>query len=169
MQRFEYQVLQTRQSMIGGKFSPDKLEDVLNDEARSGAASRLAGETPIRDSSSLAAASSTWCAVAVLVSSAVMRAHRPSDGRDPQVGLCLLIGYVVRRSSRREARVGTPAAPGASGRRRAGPVADAQAAPVAHPGRQGQVTVAGGAKRPCRVGTDDQGAGRLGYVEAQGR
>lgn len=36
MQRFEYQVLQMRESMIGGKLSPDKLEDVLNDEARQG-------------------------------------------------------------------------------------------------------------------------------------
>ncbi len=36
MQRFEYQVLQMRESMIGGKFSPDKLENILNDEARKG-------------------------------------------------------------------------------------------------------------------------------------
>lgn len=36
MQRFEYQVLQMRESMIGGKLSPDKLADVLNDEARQG-------------------------------------------------------------------------------------------------------------------------------------
>jgi hypothetical protein len=36
MQRFEYRVLQMRESMIGGKFSPDNLENVLNDEARQG-------------------------------------------------------------------------------------------------------------------------------------
>jgi hypothetical protein len=36
MQRYEYQVLQMRESMIGGKFSPDKLERILNDEARKG-------------------------------------------------------------------------------------------------------------------------------------
>jgi hypothetical protein len=36
MQRYEYQVMQIRESMIGGKFSPDKLERLLNDEARQG-------------------------------------------------------------------------------------------------------------------------------------
>jgi hypothetical protein len=36
MQRYEYQVVQIRESMIGGKFSPDKLERLLNDEARQG-------------------------------------------------------------------------------------------------------------------------------------
>jgi hypothetical protein len=36
MQRYEYQVLQMRESMMGGKFSPDKLERLLNDEARQG-------------------------------------------------------------------------------------------------------------------------------------
>jgi hypothetical protein len=36
MQRFEYRVLQLRESLIGGKLSPDTLEDILNDEARKG-------------------------------------------------------------------------------------------------------------------------------------
>jgi Domain of unknown function (DUF4177) len=36
MHRFEYRVLQLRESMIGGKLSPDKLEGILNDEARAG-------------------------------------------------------------------------------------------------------------------------------------
>jgi uncharacterized protein DUF4177 len=36
VQRFEYRVLQIRESMIGGKLSPDKLERMLNDEARDG-------------------------------------------------------------------------------------------------------------------------------------
>ena len=36
MQRYEYRVLQLRESMIGGKLSPDKLEGILNDEARAG-------------------------------------------------------------------------------------------------------------------------------------
>jgi hypothetical protein len=36
MQRYEYQVMQIRESMIGGKLSPDKLERLLNDEARQG-------------------------------------------------------------------------------------------------------------------------------------
>jgi hypothetical protein len=36
MQHFEYRVVQLRESMIGGKLSPDKLEKVLNEEARSG-------------------------------------------------------------------------------------------------------------------------------------
>ncbi len=36
MQRYEYQVQQVRESMIGGKLSPDKLERLLNDEARKG-------------------------------------------------------------------------------------------------------------------------------------
>jgi Domain of unknown function (DUF4177) len=36
MQRYEYQVMQIRESMIGGKLSPGKLERLLNDEARQG-------------------------------------------------------------------------------------------------------------------------------------
>jgi hypothetical protein len=36
MQRYEYRVLQLRESMIGGKLSPDKLEGILNDQAREG-------------------------------------------------------------------------------------------------------------------------------------
>jgi hypothetical protein len=36
MLRYQYKVLQMRESMFGGKFSPDKLENVLNDEARHG-------------------------------------------------------------------------------------------------------------------------------------
>src|SRR5690349_17571105 len=36
MQRYEYQVQQLRESMIGGKLSSDKLERLLNDEARKG-------------------------------------------------------------------------------------------------------------------------------------
>jgi hypothetical protein len=36
MQRYEYQVQQLRESMIGGKLSQDKLERLLNDEARKG-------------------------------------------------------------------------------------------------------------------------------------
>jgi hypothetical protein len=36
MQRYEYQVQQLRESMIGGKLSSDKLERLLNDEAGKG-------------------------------------------------------------------------------------------------------------------------------------
>jgi Domain of unknown function (DUF4177) len=36
MQRFEYRVIQLRESLIGGKLSADKLEEILNDEARKG-------------------------------------------------------------------------------------------------------------------------------------
>ena len=36
MQRFEYRVIQLRESLIGGKLSADKLEEVLNGEARKG-------------------------------------------------------------------------------------------------------------------------------------
>jgi hypothetical protein len=36
MQRFEYRVVQLRESLVGGKLSADKLEDILNDEARKG-------------------------------------------------------------------------------------------------------------------------------------
>jgi hypothetical protein len=40
MQRFEYKVIQLRESLIGGKLSADKLEEILNDEARKGWALR---------------------------------------------------------------------------------------------------------------------------------
>jgi hypothetical protein len=36
MDKYEYRVVQMRESMIGGKLSPDKLERLLNDEARQG-------------------------------------------------------------------------------------------------------------------------------------
>lgn len=36
MMRYEYRVLQLRESLIGGKLSDDKLERLLNDEARQG-------------------------------------------------------------------------------------------------------------------------------------
>ena len=36
MARYEYRVLQLRESMIGGKLSADKLENLLNDEAQQG-------------------------------------------------------------------------------------------------------------------------------------
>jgi hypothetical protein len=36
MTRYEYRVLQLRESMIGGKLSADKLEKLLNDEAGQG-------------------------------------------------------------------------------------------------------------------------------------
>ena len=36
MQRFEYRVVQLRESLIGGKLSGDKLEEILNGEARKG-------------------------------------------------------------------------------------------------------------------------------------
>jgi hypothetical protein len=36
VQRYEHRVLQLRESMIGGKLSPEKLERILNDEARQG-------------------------------------------------------------------------------------------------------------------------------------
>ena len=36
MQRFEYRVVQLRESLVGGKLSADKLEEILNDEARKG-------------------------------------------------------------------------------------------------------------------------------------
>ena len=34
--RYEYKVVQLRESMMGGKMSGDKLEKVLNDTARDG-------------------------------------------------------------------------------------------------------------------------------------
>jgi hypothetical protein len=36
MRRFEYRVLELRENRIGGALSGDKLEEVLNDEAREG-------------------------------------------------------------------------------------------------------------------------------------
>lgn len=36
MTRYEYRVLQLRESLIGGKLSDDKLERILNDQARDG-------------------------------------------------------------------------------------------------------------------------------------
>ena len=36
MTRYEYRVLQLRESMLGGKLSADKLEKLLNDEAGQG-------------------------------------------------------------------------------------------------------------------------------------
>ena len=36
IQRVEYRVLELRESLIGGKLSGDKLEEILNDEARQG-------------------------------------------------------------------------------------------------------------------------------------
>jgi hypothetical protein len=36
MQRFEYKVVQLRESLVGGKLSAGKLEEVLNSEARAG-------------------------------------------------------------------------------------------------------------------------------------
>jgi hypothetical protein len=36
MTRYEYRVLQIRESMIGGKLSADKLEKLLNEEASQG-------------------------------------------------------------------------------------------------------------------------------------
>jgi hypothetical protein len=36
MRRYEYRVLQLRESLIGGKLSADKLERLLNDEAQQG-------------------------------------------------------------------------------------------------------------------------------------
>jgi len=36
MQRFEYKVVQLRESLMGGKLSDDKLEKVLNGEAADG-------------------------------------------------------------------------------------------------------------------------------------
>jgi Domain of unknown function (DUF4177) len=36
MRRYEYRVLQLRESLIGGKLSADKLEKLLNDEAQQG-------------------------------------------------------------------------------------------------------------------------------------
>ena len=36
MARYEYRVLQLRESLLGGKLSDSKLEKVLNDEARDG-------------------------------------------------------------------------------------------------------------------------------------
>ena len=34
--RFEYQVVELREGLVGGKMSADKLEKVLNDKARDG-------------------------------------------------------------------------------------------------------------------------------------
>jgi hypothetical protein len=36
MQRYEYRVVQLREGLIGGKLSDDKLEKILNKEARDG-------------------------------------------------------------------------------------------------------------------------------------
>lgn len=36
MGRYEYRVLQLRESLVGGKLSADKLERLLNDEAQQG-------------------------------------------------------------------------------------------------------------------------------------
>jgi hypothetical protein len=36
MRRYEYRVLQLRESLLGGKLSADKLERLLNDEAEQG-------------------------------------------------------------------------------------------------------------------------------------
>lgn len=36
MTRYEYRVLQLRESLIGGKLSAEKLEKILNDEAGEG-------------------------------------------------------------------------------------------------------------------------------------
>lgn len=36
MQRVEYRVVELRESLIGGTLSGDKLEEILNDEAREG-------------------------------------------------------------------------------------------------------------------------------------
>ena len=36
MRRFEYRVLELRENRIGGALSGDKLEEILNDEAREG-------------------------------------------------------------------------------------------------------------------------------------
>ena len=36
MRRYEYRVLQLRESLLGGKLSADKLERLLNDEAAQG-------------------------------------------------------------------------------------------------------------------------------------
>jgi Domain of unknown function (DUF4177) len=48
MQRHEYRVLQMRESLIGGKFSPDKLERLLNDEARQGWRLRAITSTEVK-------------------------------------------------------------------------------------------------------------------------
>jgi hypothetical protein len=48
MQRYEYRVLQLRESMIGGKLSPDKLEDILNDQARDGWQLRAVTATDVK-------------------------------------------------------------------------------------------------------------------------
>jgi len=48
MQRYEYRVLQIRESMIGGKLSPDKLERTLNDEARDGWQLRAITSTEVK-------------------------------------------------------------------------------------------------------------------------
>jgi hypothetical protein len=48
MQRHEYRVLQMRESLIGGKFSPDKLEPLLNDEARQGWRLRAITSTEVK-------------------------------------------------------------------------------------------------------------------------
>ena len=34
--RYQYKVVELREGMLGGKMSGDKLEDVLNDEAKDG-------------------------------------------------------------------------------------------------------------------------------------
>ncbi len=48
VQRYEYRVLQLRESMIGGKLSADKLERILNEEAGGGWQLRAITSTEVK-------------------------------------------------------------------------------------------------------------------------
>jgi hypothetical protein len=48
MARYEYRVLQLRESLIGGKLSGDKLERILNDEAAKGWQLRAITSTEVK-------------------------------------------------------------------------------------------------------------------------
>ena len=48
MARYEYRVLQLRESLVGGKLSADKLERLLNDEAQQGWQLRAITSTEVK-------------------------------------------------------------------------------------------------------------------------
>ncbi len=48
MSRYEYRVLEIRESLMGGKLSGDKLEKMLNDEARQGWQVRAITSTEVK-------------------------------------------------------------------------------------------------------------------------
>ncbi|MFC7655325.1 DUF4177 domain-containing protein [Pseudonocardia benzenivorans] len=60
MTRYEYRVLQLRESMIGGKLSADKLEKLLNDEAGQGWQLKAITSTEVKGGSARAAWRACW-------------------------------------------------------------------------------------------------------------